>query len=67
MIVKERGFKLAGLNLKHCIIISAFIIIAVIAIILFVGYYNANEIGEYEGTLVYNSEDISGGLGEIDA
>mgnify|MGYP001434119402 CR=1 FL=1 len=66
MIVKEKGFKLAGLNLKNCIIISAFIIIAVIAIILFVGYYKANEIGEYEGTLVHNLEDISGGLGEID-
>lgn len=64
MLVKEREFKLAGLNLKHCIVISAFILIAVIAIVFFVGYYTANETGEYEGTLVYNSV-ISGGPGEI--
>jgi len=66
MLVKEREVKFLGLNRKHCIVISAFIFIAVIAIVFFIGFYTANETGEYEGTLVYNSENICGGPGEID-
>lgn len=66
MLVKEREYKLAGLKRKHYIAISAFVLVVVITIVFFIGYYRVNETGEYEGTLVYNSRDISGGPGEMD-
>lgn len=64
MVVKERECKVTGLNRKHYIALSTFILIAVIAIIFFVGYYRDDEVGEYEGTLVYNSHNTCERPGE---
>ncbi|NLZ83741.1 MAG: hypothetical protein GX915_08755 [Clostridiales bacterium] len=64
MVVKEKGCKVTRLNRRHYIAISTFILIAVIAIIFFVGYYKGDELGDYKGTLVYNSGYTCGRSGE---
>jgi len=66
LAINEKACKVKGLNRKHYIAISAFILIAATAIIFFIGFYSGDEIGEYEGTLVYNSVYTCERPGEAD-
>ncbi|HCA70183.1 MAG TPA: hypothetical protein DEP17_07250 [Lachnospiraceae bacterium] len=44
---------------KRYFLITTFVIIAVVAIILCVGYYTKNKVNEYDGTLVYEPNRIT--------